>query len=80
MPTGYIIFDSRENAFGRLIKLREEIVRASGVNKIMFTEVNGPGKEDLYRVGTRDDRMENVRAALDIIKEEAMVLGSSVGK
>ena len=37
MPTGYIIFDSKENAFGRLIKLREEIARASGVDKIRFT-------------------------------------------
>ena len=77
MPTGYNIFDFKENAFGRLIKLR---VRASGVDKIRFTDDKSPGKEDLYRVGTRDDRMENVRAALDIIKEEAMVLGSSVGK
>ena len=79
MPAGYIIFDAREFAYGRLIKMKEEFMRITGVDNIRFTDDKRTGKEDLFRVGTIG-KTENVRAALDLIKDEAMARGSSVGK
>ena len=79
MPAGYIIFDAREFAYGRLIKMKEEFMRITSVDNIRFTDDKRTGKEDLFRVGTIG-KTENVRAALDLIKDEAMARGSSVGK
>ena len=79
MPAGYIIFDAREFAYGRLIKMKEEFMRITSVDNIRFTDDQRTGKEDLFRVGPIG-KTECVRAALDLIKDEAMARGSSVGK
>ena len=51
MPAGYIIFDAREFAYGRLIKMKEEFMKITGVDNIWFTDDKRTGKEDLFRVG-----------------------------
>ena len=39
MPAGNITFNNRKDAYGRLIKMKAEFIRKSGVSDIKFTEV-----------------------------------------
>ena len=77
MPAGNITFNSRKIAYGRLITMKETFIKKSGVLDIKFTQV--PDDDDLYRVGPMG-KSENVRAALDLIKDHAVSRGSFPGK
>ena len=77
MPAGNITFNSRKVAYGRLIKMKDEFIKKSGVLDIKFTP--DPDNDDLYRVGPIG-KSENVRAALDLIKDHAISRGSLPGK
>ena len=77
MPAGNIIFNSRKVAYGRLIKMKEEFIKKSGVVDIKFTP--DPDNDDHYRVGPIG-KCENVRTALDLIKDQAIGRGSFPGK
>ena len=77
MAAGSIIFNAKVFAYGQLI--REEIIQATGVDHVRFTDDKRSGKEDLFRVGAVG-KTENMRAALDLMKDEAKSRGSSVGK
>ena len=48
MPAGNITFNNRKDAYGRLIKMKAEFIRKSGVSDIKFTEVEDI---NLYMVG-----------------------------
>ena len=41
MPAGNITFNNRKDAYGRLIKMKAEIIRKSGVSDIKFTSRGG---------------------------------------
>ena len=55
--------------------MKEEFIKKSGVVDIKFT----PDNDDHYRVGPIG-KCENVRTALDIIKDQAIGRGSFPGK
>ena len=57
---------SRKVAYGRLIKMKDEFIKKSGVIDIKFTPVDED--DDLYKVGPIGD-IENVRTVLDLIKD-----------
>ena len=40
MPAGNITFNSRKVAYGRLIKMKDEFIKKSGVIDIKFTPVD----------------------------------------
>ena len=74
MPAGSIIFNAKVFAYGQLI--REEIIQATGVDHVRFTDDKRSGKEDLFRVGAVGKTGER----LDLMKDEAKSRGSPVGK
>ena len=78
MPAGYIDFDERALSFGRLISMKEDVISQTGVDNIRYTAIQRDGK-DIYRVGAIG-KPQNVKAALDLHKDEAICRGSSVGK
>ena len=77
MPAGNITFNSRKIAYGRLVGMKKTFIKKSGVLDIKFTE--DPDNDDLYYVGPIG-KSENVRAALDLIKDHAVSRGSFPGK
>ena len=57
--------------------MKEEFIKKSGVVDIKFTP--DPDNDDHYRVGPIGN-CENVRTALDLIKDQAIGRGSFPGK
>ena len=57
--------------------MKKTFIKKSGVLDIKFTE--DPDNDDLYYVGPIG-KSENVRAALDLIKDHAVSRGSFPGK
>ena len=77
MPAGNITFNLRKVTYGRLINMKEDFIKKSGVTDIKFTPV--VEDDDLYQVGPIGE-FEKVRTALDLIKAQAIACGSFPGK
>ena len=65
MPAGNITFNLRKVAYGRLINMKEDFIKKSGVTDIKFTPV--VEDDDLYQ-GRTVGEIENVRTALDVAR------------
>ena len=65
MPAGNITFNKKEIAYGRLINMKKDFIKESGLTDIKFKPV--VEDDDLYQVGPIGE-FEKVWTALDLIK------------
>ena len=79
MPSGFIDFDEKEIAYKRLIGLKSFYIKTAGVISVIYTPIEIEGKAEFFRVGAKGET-DNVVKALNLIKDDAIVRGSSVGK
>ena len=79
MPSGFIEFDEREAAYRRLIGLKSYYIKTAGVVSVTYTTIEKDGKADFYTIGAKGEA-DHVRKALDLIKDDAIMHGSSVGE
>lgn len=54
-------------------------IKTAGVVSVTYTTIEKDGKADFYTIGAKGEA-DHVRKALDLIKDDAIMRGSSVGK